>query len=146
MTALEPQHLISAACEEDLATYGDSFRGAGYTKSPEEAAERYALMLDVVRETDRPLTVLDLGCGLAHLLDFMEASPLYRNLRYVGLDISPRYLARRQGEASAARVPPHGRAERRRQRSRSSTTSFSTACSTIVVPSSRAAWWRIGSS
>ena len=102
MTALEPQHVISAACEEDLATYGDSFRGAGYTKSPEEAAERYALMLDVVRETDRPLTVLDLGCGLAHLLDFMEASPLYRNLRYVGLDISPRYL-----DAARVKHPQH---------------------------------------
>jgi SAM-dependent methyltransferase len=88
-----PQHLISAACEEDLAAFGDTFRGVGYTKSPEEAAERYALMLDVIREPDAPLTILDLGCGLAHLLEFMESRPAYRHLQYVGLDISPRYLA-----------------------------------------------------
>src|SRR5688572_26482430 len=64
MTLPTPQQIISAACEEDLAKYGDSFRGVGYTKSPQEAAEHYALMLDVVRETDTALTILDLGCGL----------------------------------------------------------------------------------
>jgi SAM-dependent methyltransferase len=102
MNELAPQHLISMACEEDLATYGDTFRGVGYTKSPEEAAERYALMLEVVREADAPLTVLDLGCGLGHLLDFMQSRPEYRQLRYVGLDISPRYLA-----AARERHPGH---------------------------------------
>ena len=102
MTALAPQYIISAACEEDLATYGDSYRGAGYTKSPQEAVERYALMLEVVRETDTPLTILDLGCGLAHMLDFMAASSRYQHLRYVGLDISPRYLA-----VAQARHPRH---------------------------------------
>jgi SAM-dependent methyltransferase len=102
MTALVPQYVISAACEEDLARYGDSFRGAGYTKSPQEAAERYALMLDVVRETDTALTILDLGCGLGHLLDFIQSDSAHRHLRYVGLDISPKYLA-----AAQARHPRH---------------------------------------
>ena len=97
-----PQQIISAACEEDLAKYGDSFRGAGYTKSAQEAAERYALMLDVVRETDTPLTILDLGCGLAHMLDFIAASASYQHLHYVGLDISARYLS-----AAKARHPRH---------------------------------------
>lgn len=102
MSAPTPQHVISAACEEDLAKHGDSYRGAGYTKSPQEAAERYALMLDVVRETDTPLTILDLGCGLGHMLDFMEGSSACRHLRYVGLDISPRYLA-----AAKTKHPQH---------------------------------------
>ena len=39
------QRYISEACEEDLLKYGDSFRGAGYTKSAAEAEQRYALML-----------------------------------------------------------------------------------------------------
>jgi hypothetical protein len=40
-TPLTPQRLISVACEEDLRAHGDSFRGAGYTKSQQEADERY---------------------------------------------------------------------------------------------------------
>jgi SAM-dependent methyltransferase len=102
MTLPTPQQIISAACEEDLATHGDTFRGVGYTKSPEEATERYALMLEVVRETDTPVTILDLGCGLGHMLDFIEESSLFQHLRYVGLDISTRYLA-----AAKARHPQH---------------------------------------
>lgn len=102
MTDLAPQHIISASCEEDLLKHGDTFRGAGYTKSAEEAAERYQLMLGVIRERDAPLTILDLGCGLAHLLDFMQAHGGYEHVRYVGLDISSRYL-----EAARAKHPRH---------------------------------------
>src|SRR5262245_57270976 len=102
MTSVAPQHIISAACEEDLIKYGDNFRGVGYTKSPEEAAERYALMLGVVREDATPVTILDLGCGLGHLLDFIESHADYRHLRYAGLDISSRYL-----DAARKRHPQH---------------------------------------
>jgi SAM-dependent methyltransferase len=102
MISLAPQHIISAACEEDLIKYGDNFRGVGYTKSPAEAAERYALMLGVVRERDTPVTVLDLGCGLGHLLDFIESHADHRHVRYTGLDISIRYL-----EAARTRHPHH---------------------------------------
>jgi SAM-dependent methyltransferase len=102
MTNPTPQHIISAACEEDLIKYGDNFRGVGYTKSPQEAADRYALMLGVVRERETPVSILDLGCGLGHLLDFIEAHADYHHLRYVGLDISARYLA-----AARARHPQH---------------------------------------
>lgn len=91
-TSQTPQRLISAACEQDLFAYGDSFRGVGYTKSQEEAEERYALMLGVVRETHTPISVLDFGCGLAHLLDHIKDHPVYRHIRYSGLDISKAYL------------------------------------------------------
>jgi SAM-dependent methyltransferase len=87
-----PQRIISEACEEDLVKYGDTFRGAGYTKSEREAAERYALMLGVVRERTEPVSLLDFGCGLAHLSDYIEAHAQYGNIRYVGLDISGKYL------------------------------------------------------
>jgi SAM-dependent methyltransferase len=91
-TPLTPQRLISIACEEDLRAYGDSFRGAGYTKSQREADERYALMLGLVRETDEPISVLDFGCGLAHMLDHIKRHQAYRHIRYAGLDISSAYL------------------------------------------------------
>jgi SAM-dependent methyltransferase len=94
------QRYISAACEDDLLKYGDSFRGAGYTKSPAEAEQRYALMLGLVREADERVTLLDFGCGLAHLLDYLDREPKYRHVQYTGLDLSPKYL-----RAAKARHP-----------------------------------------
>ena len=102
MTAPPPQHIISAACEEDLLKYGDNFRGVGYTKSAQEATERYALMLGVVRDPRTLVSILDFGCGLGHLLDFIESRSDYRHLRYTGLDISQKYLS-----AARARHPQH---------------------------------------
>jgi len=94
------QRYISEACEEDLLRYGDSFRGAGYTKSAREAGQRYAVMLDVVREVDERVTLLDFGCGLGHLLDFIDRQPRYRHVQYTGLDLSLKYL-----QAAKARRP-----------------------------------------
>jgi len=91
-TPVTTQRYISEACEEDLVNYGDSFRGAGYTKSAAEAEQRYDVMLGVVRESDEPLTLLDFGCGLAHLLDHLNRDPRYRHVQYTGLDLSPKYL------------------------------------------------------
>ena len=89
---LTPQQLISAACEEDLTAYGDSFRGAGYTKSPHEASERYAVMLGVIRDQRSPVSLLDFGCGLGHLLDHIQTHSTHRDIHYTGLDLSPKYL------------------------------------------------------
>jgi SAM-dependent methyltransferase len=100
MIGVAPQDYISAACEDDLRAYGDSFRGVGYTKSRDEARERYALMLEVIRERDAGITILDLGCGLAHMLDFIESRPDLRRLRYAGRDVSPAYV-----EAAKRRHP-----------------------------------------
>lgn len=97
---LTPQRIISIACERDLLEHGDTFRGVGYTKSEREAERQYALMLEVVRERDEPVSVLDFGCGLAHLLDHIEREPHWRHVRYTGLDISPTYL-----DAARARHP-----------------------------------------
>lgn len=98
--SLTVQRFISEACEADLLKHGDCFRGAGYTKSAAEAEERYALMLGVIREAAEPVTLLDFGCGLGHLLDHLERSPAHRHVRYCGLDLSPKYL-----EAARARHP-----------------------------------------
>lgn len=94
------QRFIADACEEDLAKYGDSFRGVGYTKSADEAAGRYRVMLGLVRESSEPVTLLDFGCGLAHLHDFIKAHARYSHIQYTGLDLSAKYL-----EAARRRAP-----------------------------------------
>lgn len=89
---ISPQRLLSAACEEDLDRYGDSCHGVGYTGSPRQAESRYAVMLGLVRERQEPVTLLDFGCGLAHMLDYLERQADSGHIRYAGLDISARYL------------------------------------------------------
>ena len=93
MTKRSPQEQISIECETALDDYGDSFEGAGYTKSEEEADAIYEVMLDVVREERQPVSVLDFGCGLGHMKGFMDRSADYEHVSYSGLDISARYLA-----------------------------------------------------
>jgi SAM-dependent methyltransferase len=97
-----PQRVIAAACEEDLSRYGDSFRGVGYTRSREEAEERYAVMLNVIRETNDEVSVLDFGCGLGHLLDHIQQHASDRHIRYSGLDISSHYLRAAQARHPSA--------------------------------------------
>lgn len=92
MTLETPQEYIAARCEEDLRRYGDSPHGVGYTGSEADQQQRYAVMLDIVREDDELVHVLDLGCGLAHMLDHIERNPARQHIRYSGLDISEAYL------------------------------------------------------
>ena len=84
---------IVAACETDLVKYGDTFEGAGWTKRPEHAELRYRIMLEGIRpETHRPISLLDFGCGAAHLYDFIVSRGI-RGIDYAGLDLSDQYLA-----------------------------------------------------
>lgn len=80
-------------CEELLRQHGDSHLGVGYTRTEAEARAQYALMLGVIRETAEPVHVLDFGCGLAHMLDYIMAEPKLAHLRYSGLDLSETFVA-----------------------------------------------------
>ncbi len=92
MTKRPPQVQISMECETALDDYGDSFEGAGYTKSEAEADAIYEVMLRVIRDVDSPVSVLDFGCGLGHMKGFLDRSPHFDHVTYSGLDISRRYL------------------------------------------------------
>ena len=86
-------HAIAAACETDLDTYGDTFRGAGWTKSQAHADLRYSVMLDLVRRpVSGRVTLLDIGCGASHLYDYMLRHGV-SDVEYSGLDLSAKYLA-----------------------------------------------------
>jgi SAM-dependent methyltransferase len=87
-----PEYYITAACEQDLAEHGDTHQGVGYTGTAAAARDRYALMLEVVRERGQSISILDFGCGLAHLLDYIKSRPEMAKLDYTGLDLSEKYL------------------------------------------------------
>jgi SAM-dependent methyltransferase len=100
---LRPEYHNSRNCEINyLTVYGDNAQGACY-RNEEEARRKYALMLELIRERDERVTLLDFGCGLAHLYDYIETLPDASLIQYTGLDLSPAYLGvarRRRPEAN----------------------------------------------
>ena len=83
---------LSKACEVDLEKYGDTFRGAGYTKSKADADSCYSVMLDLIRHKNEQITLLDFGCGLAHFYEYISNRQV-NNIRYTGVDLSNKYLS-----------------------------------------------------
>ena len=77
--------------ESELIKHGDNFRGAGYARST-HALYQYKMMLELVREKDQDITLLDLGCGLGHMLDYIKSDDRYSKIKYSGMDLSQKYL------------------------------------------------------
>lgn len=93
----EPVHRrIIEHYEACLARHGDSFRGVDWPNE-RDAHTRYSVMLDVVRDDDKPATLLDFGCGASHLFQHLRQSGRH-NLMYHGLDASAAFceLSRRK--------------------------------------------------
>jgi len=93
---------IVAHYEACLERHGDTHLGVDWPKE-DDAARRYQVMLEVVRRASprEQVSLLDFGCGAAHLLQHMRATGV-ENVRYAGLDLSPKFveLARRKFPAS----------------------------------------------
>jgi SAM-dependent methyltransferase len=90
----KPYSTIVSACEAYLAEFGDDYRGVGWTKSPDHALWRYRVMVDVITPVeDGAVTLLDFGCGLSHLYEFILAEGI-DYVEYSGLDVSEEFLTR----------------------------------------------------
>ena len=85
------QKIMSLACEADLVQYGDTVRGAGYTKTQEYADTCYGVMLDLVRDEGRTVSLLDFGCGTGRFLDYIRRIGR-EGVAYSGLDMSEQAL------------------------------------------------------
>ena len=79
--------------EECLEKHGDNHLGMDWPKL-DDVHKRYHVMLDMIRlqKCEKGVsTLLDFGCGTAHLLEFIGAND-YGNLIYSGLDISQKSI------------------------------------------------------
>jgi SAM-dependent methyltransferase len=76
--------------EQCLENHGDCHRGVDWPK-PDDALLRYKVMLQVIRETNEKISLLDFGCGAAHLYDYILNSEI-KNVDYMGLDISEKFI------------------------------------------------------
>src|SRR6185436_7172299 len=90
---IKPYTTIIRDGERNLELGGDTFRGVGWTKRKEYADLRYKIMLDGIKESfGRPLTLLDFGCGAAHLYEYVQSQHI-EGIEYSGLDMSPMAIA-----------------------------------------------------
>lgn len=89
----EPAYMeIVRHYEACLERHGDSHLGVDWPDAA-DAEKRYRVMLDVIREPrPAPVSLLDFGCGLSHLLDHIRQHDV-RGIDYHGVDLSPRFIA-----------------------------------------------------
>lgn len=87
---MKPYGEIIEHYEQCLEQHGDTHKGVDWPNA-EGAAKRYQVMLEVVRGAQTPHTLLDFGCGAAHLKEYMDRQGV-QNLDYAGLDASPRFV------------------------------------------------------
>lgn len=78
--------------ENCLEKHGDNHLGVDWPKQ-EDVDTRYKIMLDIIRlnEDNDEVSLLDFGCGTAHLLGFMKSNGMDK-IRYSGLDISQKFV------------------------------------------------------
>jgi SAM-dependent methyltransferase len=80
--------------EECLEKHGDTYLGVDWPKL-EDVNTRYQIMLDIMyynKDVSKERSLLDFGCGASHLYDYMISNSI-NNLKYTGLDISPKFIA-----------------------------------------------------
>lgn len=83
---------IVAHYESCLERHGDTHLGVDWPKA-EDAATRYRVMLEVVRERKgESVSLLDFGCGAAHLYERILEEGL-DGIEYSGLDLSEKFVA-----------------------------------------------------
>jgi SAM-dependent methyltransferase len=93
--------LIAQHYEGCFDKHGDNHLGVDWPKE-EDVNKRYGVMLDVIdfkKDKSDNVSLLDFGCGTAHLNQYIIANGL-NYIQYSGLDISPKFV-----EASRAKFP-----------------------------------------
>ncbi len=77
--------------EECFCKHGDSHLGVDWPKF-DDAQKRYKVMLDILN-INSPCTLLDFGCGLGHLLEYIRKKNL-KQIYYEGCDISSLFVSK----------------------------------------------------
>jgi len=83
------------ACFEE---FGDSHLGVDWPNKA-DAETRYRVMLEVIREKTGRVTLLDFGCGLSHLYEYILKIDM-NDVEYAGLDVSEKFV-----QASKTKFP-----------------------------------------
>jgi len=93
---MTPKYLDSIVkhYEDCLEEHGDTHLGVDWPKL-DDVDKRYKVMLEVMApppNNNDTFTLLDFGCGAAHLLDYIQKHHL-KHINYSGLDVSEKFVA-----------------------------------------------------
>lgn len=79
--------------ESCFEKYGDSHLGVDWPNE-NDALKRFEVMLEVIsfKKEYQDISVLDFGCGTAHLLEYMKTNNL-DYIKYTGLDLSEKFIS-----------------------------------------------------
>lgn len=76
--------------ESCLEQYGDTHLGVDWPKA-EDVPKRHRVMLEVIKLSQDTVSLLDFGCGAAHLNEYIVEKGL-KNIHYAGLDLSEKFV------------------------------------------------------
>ena len=79
--------------EKCLLEHGDNHKGVDWPNQ-EDVFKRYKIMLDLInfKNDKAPISLLDFGCGTAHLYQFILEQNI-KHITYEGLDISDEFIS-----------------------------------------------------
>lgn len=78
--------------EKCFDKHGDTHKGLDWPNMP-DLIRRYDTMLGVIKEDEKEVSLLDLGCGTAMLYDYIKKGKKHR-IKYAGLDLSLKFIER----------------------------------------------------
>jgi SAM-dependent methyltransferase len=89
--------------ESCLAQHGDTHLGVDWPKG-EDVEKRHRVMLEVIKPASRgeKVSLLDFGCGAAHLNEYIVERGL-DHIEYSGLDLSEKFIQLSQSKFPASR-------------------------------------------
>lgn len=76
--------------EDCFDEYGDNHKGVDWPNK-KQAQDRYRVMLDVIKDKNQKVSLLDFGCGLSHLYEYIQSNKI-DNVMYTGCDISQKFI------------------------------------------------------
>lgn len=80
--------------EDCLEQHGDTHKGVDWP-NPEDVVTRYNVMLDLIylNKEQNNASLLDFGCGTAHLFEHISQLPIKNQIEYSGLDLSEKFIS-----------------------------------------------------
>lgn len=79
-------------CEDSFDKYGDCHKGLAWPNL-EDTKVRYQVMLDIIKEQEK-VSILDFGCGLGHLYQYILDKQDQNKIDYCGLDLSDIFIGK----------------------------------------------------
>jgi SAM-dependent methyltransferase len=77
--------------EETLKKFGPNYRGMDWPNA-DDLDKRFNALLQLIKPGDTKISLLDLGCGIGLMVDYLKKHNYWANVDYSGIDISEKMI------------------------------------------------------